>query len=88
MREVKDLASGVRDAVANVKKMTLEAKAALDAEIARSNVNTDKIKSLTKELKDANTEVEAALGETGSNFPQSEERKTDLNGVTLKGPSK
>lgn len=92
MREVKDLASGMKDAIANIKKLSTDAKSGLLSEIDRAKVNASKVTSFTQELSDANKEVEAFLGDTGSNFPTSEpsptpavkpKPHTDINGVTL-----
>lgn len=92
MREVKNLAAGMKDAVASLRKLSADAKSNLDVEISRANVNAGKVNSLAKELKEANLEIEEFLGETGSNFPSSEESDTqppdaaghaDKNGVTL-----
>lgn len=90
MREVKELASTIKDAVAGLRKTNEYVKSAFNAEVQRATVNADKLRSFTQELKDANAELEASLGDTGSNFPTSEESSTpaqpsvtDRNGVTL-----
>lgn len=92
MREVKDLASGMKEAIANVKKLTTDAKAGLNNEIGRALTNADKVRTFTRELKDANLEVESFLGDTGSNFTPEDgntqqhdgnPQKPDINGVTL-----
>lgn len=90
MREVKELASTIKDAVAGLRKTNESVKSAFNAEVQRASVNADKLRSFTQELKDANAELEASLGDTGSNFPSSEELNTqappavaDRNGVTL-----
>jgi len=92
MKEVHDLASGMREAVADLKRSSADAKSALSAEIARGKVNASKVKSMATDLKAANLEVESFLGETPSNFSTSEtsptpvhpdKPKTDINGVTL-----
>lgn len=92
MREVKSLAQGMKEAIANVKKANLDAKSELDGEIQRSLTNADKVRSFTRDLKDANGEVESFLGDTGSNFPQeggsdtpsqNTSHRADANGVIL-----
>jgi hypothetical protein len=88
MREVHDLAAGMKEMIAGVKRAAAEAKNSLSAEINRAHVNADKVKSMTDDLKSANLEVEDFLGESGSNFPPSGNSDTphahaDSNGVTL-----
>jgi hypothetical protein len=91
MREVKNLALGMREAIANIKKLSADAKSGLDSEVSRALVNADKVRSFTRELSDANQEVEQFLGDTGSNFPpsdgstppQSGAISADINGVTV-----
>ena len=99
MREVRDLAAGMKDAIASIRKSAADAKGSLAVEISRAQVNASKVSSFADELKEANLEVEEFLGETGSNFPSSEasitpapagrkmmehtQSRTDLNGVTL-----
>lgn len=94
MREIRDLAAGMKETIASLKKMNIAAKSELNSEVERANVNASKVKAFTKELKDANLEVESFLGETGSNFPTSEgsdtpqpsgtlELQADRNGVMI-----
>lgn len=93
MREVKELASTIKDAVAGLRKTNESVKSAFHAEVARAVGNADKVRAFTAELKDANIELEASLGETGSNFPTSEDsgsqegantlKVTNANGVTI-----
>lgn len=87
MKEVRDLASGLKESIAAIKKSNLDARNSLDAEIARAQINAGKVNSFTKDLKEANLEVESFLGETNSNFPPSDVLPTpaqaDANGVTL-----
>lgn len=89
MREVRDFATAIRTSVEALRRTTEAAKGELMTEIQRGNVNAEKVRSMTKELKEANLEVESFLGETGSNFSNSEESNTqappraDINGVTL-----
>jgi len=89
MKEVRDLATGLKESIAAIKKASLDARSGLDAEIARSQINAEKVKSFTNDLKEANQEVESFLGESNSNFPSSEDSNTqqhasaDKNGVTL-----
>lgn len=89
MREVKELAAGMKDVLASLRKSSADAKSAFMSEVERAKVNADKVKSVAKELSDANKEVEDFLGDTGSNFPPSEGSNTqppalkaDANGVT------
>ena len=88
MREIRDMAAGLRDAVATLRKEASTAKHTFKSEFLRAQANTAKFKAFTQELKDANAEVEGFLGETGSNFPTSEDSSIpshpDINGVTLK----
>lgn len=91
MREVKSLAQGLKDTIASVRQMTIDAKNDLEAEAKRALGNAAKVVSFTKDLKDANAEVETFLGDTGSNFPpptgntqpQDGHPKHDINNVTL-----
>ena len=98
MREVRDLAAGMKEAIASLRKASADAKAALSEEMSRATGNADKVRTFIKELKEANQEVEAFLGEAGSNFPPSEDsviqqphmrkmehtvRRADINGVML-----
>lgn len=90
MKEVHDLASGMRELVAGLRKSSTDAKDGLLSEIQRGQVNASKVKAMAQDLKAANLEVEGFLGETPSNFSGSEtlntpapKPKTDINGVTL-----
>lgn len=86
MREIKGLAQTMREAVASLKAKAASSAAEFQAEVAHSNVNFDKIGSVTQELKDANKEIEQMLGESGSNFSQSTVDtlgKADSNGVRV-----
>ena len=88
MREIKELAVGLKESLASLKSASAGAKASLVSEMDRAKVNAQKIQSLATELKEANTEVEDFLGESGSNFPSSEVSSTpatkpDANGVTV-----
>lgn len=85
MREVHDLASGMREAIASIRKNAVDAKNGLASEIVRANVNADKVKSLTDDLKEANKEVESFLGESGSNFPPSGDSNTQQQDGLNKG---
>lgn len=90
MREVRDLAAGMRELIAGLRKDNAAAKSELHAEVARAKSNSQKVRSFARDLKEANLEVESMLGETGSNFPPLEEsdtqapngQATDVNGVT------
>ncbi len=89
MREVRDLASTMKNSIAAMKKAVADAQSELAVEVDRSMGNAAKVKSVASELREANKEVEAYLGETGSNFPPSEGSNTqqpptpDRNGVVL-----
>ena len=97
MREVRDLAAGMKEAIVSLRQASADAKAALFEEMSRANANADKVRSFIKELKEANQEVESFLGEAGTNFPPSETPETvhshrkmeharpraDMNGVVL-----
>lgn len=97
MQEVKDLAAGMRGLMADLRKLNVDAKNRLTSEVTRAQVNAQKAMSLATELSDANREVEDFLGESGSNFPPSEDSATlpvvgeveyvkpdvNLNGVIL-----
>jgi|SRR5712671_414176 len=92
MQEVKDLAAGMRGLMAGLRKLNVDAKNRLTSEVTRAQVNAQKAMSLATELSDANREVEDFLGESGSNFPPSEDSDTppavtllkpDINGVSL-----
>lgn len=92
MREVHDLAAGMKDAIAGIRKLAVDAKNGLNTEIGRAQSNADKVRALTADLKSANLEVESFLGESGSNFPPSGGDSStppstgahaDVNGVTL-----
>lgn len=91
MREVKNLASGMKDAIAKIKQLNTDAQSGLQSEMNRAAVNAEKVKAFTKELSDANKEVEDFLGDTGSNFPTSDQNTqapighpvADRNGVIL-----
>jgi hypothetical protein len=91
MREVHDLAAGMKDAIAGIKKLAVDAKAGLNSEVSRAQSNANKVLALTADLKAANLEVEAFLGDTNSNFPPTGTDSNtplstgthDINGVTL-----
>lgn len=90
MREVKELAAGMRELMASLRKDNADAKQHFMSEVERAKVNAGKLKSVAEELSVANREVEEVLGETGSNFPPSSggsdtqppALKADINGVT------
>lgn len=90
MREVKSLADELKQSLADVRQMTIDAKNELMDEAKRAIGNAGKVRSFTKDLKDANAQVEAFLGDSGSNFPPETlgdtpppTGKHDLNGVRL-----
>ena len=91
MKEVHDLATGMKELIASIKRDSANAKGALVTEAMRAKDNAAKVHSIAADLKEANKEVEEFLGETGSNFPPAGETlntpavkpKTDINGVTL-----
>lgn len=89
MREVKELAAGMKEVMASLRKSSADAKSEFMSEVERAKINAQKVKAVAGELRDANKEVEDFLGETGSNFPPSEGSSTpappsgkpDVNGV-------
>lgn len=91
MREVKELAVGMREVLASLRKDSVVARGQFLSEVSRAKVNAAKVKSLAVELSEANKEVETFLGESGSNFPHTEASeasptplpKADINGVTI-----
>ena len=88
MREVHNLAAGMKQAIASLKKSATDARAQLDLEMTRATDNVGKVHSVVSDLKAANIEVETFLGDTGSNFPSSGGLVTpstpaDINGVTV-----
>lgn len=91
MREVKELAAGMKEVLAGLRKDSANAKGQFMAEAERAKINANKVRSLAVELSEANKEVEEFLGETGSNFPPTEASeasptplpKADINGVTI-----
>lgn len=91
MREVKELAAGMKEVLAGLRKDSANAKGQFMAEATRAKVNAAKVRSLAVELSEANKEVEEFLGESGSNFPLSEASEAsptplphaDVNGVTI-----
>jgi hypothetical protein len=89
MREVQGLADVVSSTVKRLKAAHLAATTRFKTEVANSETNLTKVSAFTDELATANKEMEAALGDTGSNFPTSEAAgspKPDINGVTVNHP--
>ena len=82
MKEVTNLAKVLQATVNQLKNAHAAALAAFHSEVSHSNANLAKVNSITAELATANKEVEAALGETGSNFPPITEGP-DRNGVMV-----
>lgn len=90
MQEIKNLAGTLTEAFALLKKIHVDAHSSLNAELTRAHDNASKVKSIVADLREANKQVEAFLGEANTNFPPVEEpsefhQKTDINGVTLLG---
>ena len=96
MQEVRDLATSMKEAMDFIRKFSTDSRTAFAAEVDRAKANVSKIQSMTQQLKDANSEVEAFLGTAGTNFPPAEPtyqkyegfaeltlQKTDINGVTI-----
>lgn len=87
MREVAGLTAALKSTVQKLRTAHLQATQQFEAEVARSTGNLAKVGSFTSELAAANTEMEAVLADTGSNFPPSSQPSTasppDINGVTL-----
>ncbi len=93
MREVRELAAGMKEVMASLRKESANAKSHFMSEVERAKVNASKVRAVANELSEANKEVEDFLGETGSNFSTSEgsdipappSAKADANGV-IKNP--
>lgn len=89
MRDIKNMAVSLKDLITKLKVDAANAQAGFLAEGNRAHENTQKVRSATADLKEANLMVEEMLGETGSNFPPLESSETsgvghaDANGVTL-----
>ena len=83
MREVKGLANTMRGLIAELKQGHAAAMGRFNQEAAISKVNLEKVNAVTEELAEANREVEAMLGDTGSNFPEQEKSQFDQNGVKV-----
>lgn len=91
MREVKELAAGMKEVLASLRKDSADAKGQFMSEAERARINANKVRSLAVELSEANKEVEEFLGESGSNFPHTEASqafptplpKADINGVSV-----
>lgn len=91
MQEVRQLAAGMKELIAGLKRDSIDARSALENEIACAKTNASKVKAVAAELKEANKEVEEFLSETNSNFSvlgdtiaqKVIDQITDLNGVTL-----
>lgn len=85
MREVRNVASTMREAIAALKQRAGLAVANFESEVNNAHSNLDNVDSVTHELKEANKEVESMLGESGSNFtpvgPDGTSRPVDENGV-------
>jgi hypothetical protein len=73
MQEVRDLTTSMKEALDFIRKSSTEARATFASEVERAKSNVSKIHSMAQQLKDANTEIEAVLGTTGTNFPPPEE---------------
>src|SRR5271169_5290506 len=57
MREVHDLATGMKEILANLRKTAIDARSQLESEVTRAVTNADKVKSVAVDLRDANKEV-------------------------------
>lgn len=78
MQEIRELASGMKSAIASLKQGAVDAKGLLATEMGRAKVNNEKVLAMATDLKSANLEVEEFLGETRSNFP-SDEKKSNTH---------
>ena len=88
MREVKNIANTLQDAVKSLRQRAQTTTEAFNREMAAAHEGINKLEAVTGELREANQQVQAALSDVGSNFPPPEEHhieapKADLNGVTL-----
>jgi len=87
MLEIKSAATSITNLINSLKAQVEAAQTEFNAEGFRAVGNVEKMKSVTAELRDANTMMEQALGSTGSNFQPSGSGSsgvvTDSNGVTL-----
>lgn len=90
MRELSNMASTMREAMAALKLKIANSTQSFQTELGHSQVNIDKVDAVTGELKAANQEVEQMLGQSGSNFtPASSAEPTstlgppDSNGVQV-----
>ena len=91
MREVRNVAEVMRETMRQLKADSVAAVGEFQKEVSVSQEQMGKVRALTSELKEANQEVSAMLGESGSNFstkvPASENSgvttKPDINGVTV-----
>lgn len=93
MREVLNLAGSLRDTLTSLRAEAERAKNEFHGEHKATQVAIGKVKSLTKDLKQARQQVEGVLGEAGSNFQEVVEPETgnqepacsvfDSNGVCL-----
>lgn len=85
MRELSNMATTMREAVAALKQKVAASTAAFQAEVGHSTVNVGKVDAMTSELKAANKEVEQMLGQSGSNFTPdgSNLGPADINGVQV-----
>ena len=79
MREIKGLASVVREHVAQLRANAAQATKNFTTEVTNTNENISKLNSVTAEMKVANKEVESILNDVGTNFP--EVKPVDVNGV-------
>jgi predicted nucleic acid-binding Zn-ribbon protein len=93
MREVRGLAETIRERVKALKAEAANATNEFNSEHDATIASIGKVKSITSELRAARQEVDAQLGDVGSNFPTQEGQtsakpekplsfgKPDVNGV-------
>lgn len=80
MREVKGMASVMRDTIKELRAAHVQATDDFKQEVTTAKGNLMKMKSMTADLREANREVEKEFAGADSNFPTSE-------GETPKQPS-
>jgi hypothetical protein len=84
MKEMRNIASSLRESLAALKASANQAVGEFQTEVVNGQANINKVKAVTIELKSANKEVEQILGQGDSNFPPEQpdgHESFDDNGV-------
>jgi hypothetical protein len=76
MREVRGLADTIRERVKALKAEAVMVTQEFNSEHDATIASIAKVKSITTELRAARQEVDAQLGDAGSNFPTQEETRS------------